>query len=204
MDISFQHACHLVGQALEGSFRRDLAESLGSAKTKEVAGRFKALGLGSALIIDGEAVDENFAKAARNLPGPYRMRALKVKKFVGATYFTGPINDMFAKYFREAGFNVLGMEGLDVPFADVGQLSPYEVYSHVKKAFLKQPKADALYLLGSGWRVMEMIQPLEEDLGVPVIHPVPARVWEVQRRLHINEPKAGYGKILETMPPLPK
>ncbi|MBM3481471.1 MAG: 50S ribosomal protein L4 [Alphaproteobacteria bacterium] len=43
--------------------------ALGSAKTKEVAGRFKALGLGSALIIDGEAVDENFAKAARNLPG---------------------------------------------------------------------------------------------------------------------------------------
>ena len=33
VDISFQHACHLVGQALEGSFRRDLAESLGSAKT---------------------------------------------------------------------------------------------------------------------------------------------------------------------------
>ncbi|MFZ9416984.1 MAG: 50S ribosomal protein L4, partial [Alphaproteobacteria bacterium] len=43
--------------------------ALGSAKTKEVAVRFKALGLGNALIIDGEAVDENFAKAARNLPG---------------------------------------------------------------------------------------------------------------------------------------
>ena len=43
--------------------------ALGSSKTKDVAVRFKALGLGSALIIDGEAVDENFAKAARNLPG---------------------------------------------------------------------------------------------------------------------------------------
>ncbi|MBL8702613.1 MAG: 50S ribosomal protein L4 [Alphaproteobacteria bacterium] len=38
-------------------------------KTKDVAKRFKALGLSSALIIDGEAVDANFAKAARNLPG---------------------------------------------------------------------------------------------------------------------------------------
>jgi len=43
--------------------------ALGAAKTKEVAARFAALGLGSALIIDGEAVDQNFAKAARNLPG---------------------------------------------------------------------------------------------------------------------------------------
>ncbi len=35
------------------------------------------------------------------------LRALKAKKIVGATYFTGKINDLFAKYFKEAGFNVL-------------------------------------------------------------------------------------------------
>jgi len=43
--------------------------ALDAPKTKDVANRFKALGLASALIIDGEAVDANFAKAARNLPG---------------------------------------------------------------------------------------------------------------------------------------
>jgi large subunit ribosomal protein L4 len=43
--------------------------TLGAAKTKEVAARFRSLGLGSALIIDGESVDQNFARAARNLPG---------------------------------------------------------------------------------------------------------------------------------------
>ena len=40
------------------------------------------------------------------------LKALKVKRFVGATYFTGAINDMFAKYFVEAGFDVLAMEGI--------------------------------------------------------------------------------------------
>ena len=128
------------------------------------------------------------------------MRALKVKRFVGATYFTGPINDMFGNYFREAGFDVLGMEGLSVPFEDVGQLSPYEVYAHVKKAFLKQPTAQALYLLGSGWRVMEVIDALEEDLGVPVIHPICTRSWEIQRRLNVRQPVKGYGQLLRDMP----
>jgi maleate isomerase len=128
------------------------------------------------------------------------MRALKVKSFVGATYFTGPINDVFSKYFVEAGFDVRGMEGLDVPFADVGQLSPYEVYAHVKKAFLKHPTADALYLLGSGWRVMEVIDLLEQDLGVPVIHPITARSWEIQRRLNVRQPIEGYGQLLSDMP----
>jgi hypothetical protein len=104
------------------------------------------------------------------------LNAFKVKRFVGATYFTGPINDLFSKYFVEAGFDVLGMEGISVPFDRIGQLSSHEVYAHVKRAFLKHRKgAQAIYLLGSGWRVLPVIDMLEQDLGVPVIHPVPAR-----------------------------
>ncbi len=37
-------------------------------KTKALRGRIEALGWNSVLIIDGSAVDENFARAARNLP----------------------------------------------------------------------------------------------------------------------------------------
>lgn len=129
------------------------------------------------------------------------LHALKVKKFVGCSYFTGKINDLFAKYFVEAGFNVLGMEGIDVPFDKVQTLSSQDVYAHVKKAFLKHRKAEAIYLLGSGWRVMEVIDLLEQDLGVPVIHPVPARCWEIQHRLSIREPVRGYGRLLAEMTP---
>ena len=33
-----------------------------------------------------------------------------------------------------------------------------------------------------------------------IVHPVPARVWEFQKRLHVHEPRAGYGYLLESMP----
>ena len=56
-----------------------------------------------------------------------------------------------------------------------------------------------MYLLGSGWRVLPVIDVLEQDLGIPVVHPVPARCWEIQKRLHINEPVSGYGVLLEEM-----
>jgi large subunit ribosomal protein L4 len=46
----------------------DKAE-LEDAKTRVLAQRALALSWGKALIIDGEAVDTNFARAARNLPG---------------------------------------------------------------------------------------------------------------------------------------
>ena len=113
------------------------------------------------------------------------LRALGVKKFVGVTYFVGSINDMFTRYFQEAGFEVLAMEGMKVDFADVGRLASTEIYGHTRQAFLKHPEADGIYMLGTGWRCLDIIRLLEEDLQVPVVHAVPARVWSVQKRLHI-------------------
>ena len=130
------------------------------------------------------------------------LQALKIKRFVGASYFPGKINDDFAQYFVDAGFDVLGMEGINVPFQEVGNLSAELVYSHVKKIFLKHRKeAQGIYLLGSGWRVMGIIDLLERDLGVPVIHPVPARCWEIQHRLTVKHPVPGYGRLLSEMIP---
>ena len=45
-----------------------------------------------------------------------------------------------------------------------------------------------------------IIKTLEQDLQVPVVHPVTARVWEFQKRLHVREPRSGYGYMLEALP----
>jgi maleate cis-trans isomerase len=128
-------------------------------------------------------------------------QALKVKRFVGVTYFSGEINNHFARYFKETGFDVMAMEGIDVPFEKVGGLSSQELYAHIKKVFLKHRQAEAIYLLGSGWRMLDMIEPLERDLGVPVIHPIVTRCWEIQLRLSVRQPTPGYGRLLAEMIP---
>jgi hypothetical protein len=33
-----------------------------------------------------------------------------------------------------------------------------------------------------------------------VIHPVPARAWSVQKRLHVRQPLQGFGRLLLEMP----
>ncbi len=116
------------------------------------------------------------------------------------TYFIGKINDTFSRYFTEAGFDVAAMEGISVPFEDVGRLSSEEIYVHTRKAFINCSNADGIYMLGSGWRTLGIIDMLEQDMGVPVIHPVPARVWAIQKRLHVRQPVKGYGRLLENMP----
>ncbi|MBP2228063.1 50S ribosomal protein L4 [Azospirillum agricola] len=58
----------LSAKAAEGKLVVLDAASSDSHKTKELAVRLATLGLTSALIIDGSNLDENFAKASRNIP----------------------------------------------------------------------------------------------------------------------------------------
>jgi maleate cis-trans isomerase len=41
---------------------------------------------------------------------------------------------------------------------------------------------------------------IEQDLGVPVVQQIVARIWEIQRCLHVYQPIKGYGTLLETLP----
>src|SRR5262245_14106987 len=113
---------------------------------------------------------------------------------------TEKLNAIFAKYFRDAGFTVRGMAGIDVPFDKVQELSSHQVYAHIKRNFLNAKGADAIYMLGSGWRTLDIVETLEQDLQVPVVHPVTARVWEIQKRLHVREPRSGFGHLLAALP----
>ena len=129
------------------------------------------------------------------------LRAMKIKKFLGVTYYKDRhLNDMFARYFTDAGFEVVAMEGLQVETREWGNLSAEEIYISIKKCFLTHRDAEGIYLLGSGsWRITDII-PVEEDLGVPVIHPVAARVYTIQKMMNIREPVKGASRLLEEMP----
>ncbi len=61
-------------------------------------------------------------------------------------------------------------------------------------------KADAIYMLGSGLACLDMIDKLEHDLGVPVVHASPAQCWDIQRYLHVRIPVPGFGRLAAEMP----
>jgi len=128
------------------------------------------------------------------------LKALGVKSFVGASYFPGEINKTYAKYFSDAGFDVREMEGMDVAFDKVQHLSSREVYRFIRKLFLKHQDVDGIYMLGSGWRTLDIVEMMESDFGVPVVHHIPAQSWEIQKRLHVRQPMKGFGRLLAEMP----
>ena len=128
------------------------------------------------------------------------LRIFGANRIVGATYTAGETNQAIVKYFGEAGVDMVEIAAIDVPFQDAGQLSTQEIYAHTKKAFLRHENIDGILLFGSGWRSLGAIDPLEQDLGAPVVHAVTSRVWAIEKRLHIRCPVNGYGRLLAEMP----
>jgi maleate isomerase len=92
------------------------------------------------------------------------------------------------------------MSGMEVPFDKVEEVSSLEIYRFIKTACLSHPQAEGVYLLGAGWHALEVVDMLEQDLGVPVVHPIAAQSWTIQRQLHIRQPVVGHGRLLAEMP----
>jgi maleate isomerase len=127
------------------------------------------------------------------------MKALKIKKFVGIGYDFEDTS-IVARYFTDAGFEVLALDKLPGPWEEVGRLSSKDIYSQARNLFLKHRDADGIYFQGGKLRIVDIIEPLEQDLGVPVIHPGATQCWEIQKRLRVRQPQKGYGRLLKELP----
>ena len=129
------------------------------------------------------------------------MRALGIRKLIGASY-SALQNKIVINYLTQAGFEVASMEPIDVPFDQVGQIAPETVYSHIKKLFRANPGVDGIYIQGGGWRTGGIVDILEQDLQVPVVHATICQSWEIQKRLNVHQPQPGFGRLLAELPPM--
>jgi maleate isomerase len=130
------------------------------------------------------------------------MRALGIRKFIGASY-SALQNRIVVDYMTEAGFTIASMEPIDVPFDAASHISPQQVYAHVKRLHRAHPDADGIYIQGSAWRCESIVETLEQDLQIPVVHATIARAWEIQKRLNVRQPVTGFGRLYAELPEMP-
>jgi len=127
------------------------------------------------------------------------LRAMKIKKFIGASY-SALQNKIVLNYMTAAGFKALSMEPIDVPFDQVAQISVETVYTHVKRLYRRHRDADGVYIQGGGWQTVRVIELLEKDLGIPVVHATICEAWQIHKQLDVRETKPGYGRLLAELP----
>jgi maleate isomerase len=127
------------------------------------------------------------------------LRAMKVKKFIGASY-SALQNEIVLDYMTTAGFKALSMEPIDVPFDQVAQISIERLYAHVKRLYRQHRNADGVYIQGGGWQTARVVELLEKDLGIPVVHATICQAWQIHKHLDVRETKPGYGRLLSELP----
>jgi maleate isomerase len=127
------------------------------------------------------------------------LRAMKIKKFIGASY-SALQNQIVLNYMTAAGFTALSMEPIDVPFDQVAQISVETLYAHVKPLYRQHRDADGVYIQGGGWQMVRVVELLERDLGIPVVHATICEAWQIHKRLDVRETKPGYGRLLAELP----
>lgn len=127
------------------------------------------------------------------------LKALVVRKLVDAGYdpTTGPEAEA---YFRAAGCDVREVVKAPVDWLMTRDLTDAECFDLLSAILRRHPKADGLCLQVSGkWR-LSVVDRLEREFGVSVVHAIAARYWEVARRLGGPVPRAGEGRPLAEMP----
>lgn len=134
------------------------------------------------------------------------IKKLNCRKISIATPYTSDINQRAKEFFESNGLKVLGFSSLetsrDVILRYYGRsdvisfryLDPWIAYKLAKESF--QATSELVFISCTGFRTLEIVETLEEDLSVPVVTSNLASIWMAMRSCGIMEKINGYGKLL--------
>jgi maleate cis-trans isomerase len=118
----------------------------------------------------------------------------------------GPYGDKILlrllKLLEEMAFKVVSLEGEPemkrrTHAAVIGNQDPHVILSFVPKSI--RPEADTVFLPGTAWRALEVVDELEKVTTKTVVTVNQAFIWMALRRVGVTDPIQGFGRLL-TMP----
>lgn len=124
------------------------------------------------------------------------LKTLGIKRLLLVTPYKESLNLGMKNHLEGAGFQVLCLKSAFCPGPkEMAALPPELPYRLAREAFQEAPDADGIYIPNPKWQTMDIIEPLEEDLKIPVVTTIQASAWWGLKRLGVNEARAGYGRL---------
>jgi arylmalonate decarboxylase len=124
------------------------------------------------------------------------LKHLGAKKIVIATAYKEEINEKVRQYFEQAGFQVAGIQGLNVGRpVDQVKLPPEASYNVALNVFRENSDADAILIHGR-WQSAANAERLENEIGRAVVSSPAAALWWIIKTLNLSVPAQGYGQLL--------
>lgn len=125
------------------------------------------------------------------------LRTLGIKRLLLVTPYKESLNQGMKNHLERAGFRILCLKSALCPGPkEMAELPPEIPYRLAHEAFEQAPGADGIYIPNPKWQTMDIIEPLEEDLKIPVVTTTQASAWWGLKKLEVKEARAGYGRLL--------
>jgi arylmalonate decarboxylase len=126
------------------------------------------------------------------------LKAVGSRRLAIATAYNDEVNRRLKDFLAENGFEVLALKGLGLEKTGVaGTISHERLQEFSAGVFKSAPGADALLISCGGLRTLEILVPLEEETGVPVVSSTPHALWAGVRLLGLSGRLSGNGRLLE-------
>jgi maleate cis-trans isomerase len=134
------------------------------------------------------------------------MQFLGMQRVVMITPFDDAMHDKLARYVSSAGIKVLAARSIRPPAAeeisrhyDVSTVPLSVPYQAAKALFRATPSADGIWITGALMPSVAAIQPLEQDLDVPVVTSMQAMAWAGLRLAGVKAEVNGYGRLFQRL-----
>lgn len=122
------------------------------------------------------------------------LSALGAKKISVLTPYIAEINTELAKQLSVFA-EVVNIDGLGLlNDAEVADIPPAEIVRYAKRA--RRDEADALFISCTALRASEVIEEIEDALGLPVVSSNQVLAWRAARLLRLPSP-AGFGRLMQ-------
>lgn len=126
------------------------------------------------------------------------LQALGIGKLLLVTPYKESLNEGMRRRLAERGFEVLCLKtALSPGPAEMTCLSADLPLRLAQEAFREARHADGIYIPNPKWQTLDAIEPLENDLKIPVVTTTQASAWWALKMINIQEARPGYGRLLK-------
>jgi arylmalonate decarboxylase len=126
------------------------------------------------------------------------LKHVNAKRVALATAYTDTVTDRLKIFLEEQGFTVVGARGLGFTQVPEGANTQPILHELGVSAHASSTRPDALVMSCGALRTLDVIVPLETDIGVPVVSSTPHGLWHCARMLGIDARIEGFGAVMAT------
>lgn len=178
-----------------------------AAETLLPGDRLDAIGYGctsASMIIGPDQVSAlvNRAKPDTPVTNPISsalmaFEAMGIKRVGVLTPYTADVNEGIQRFIESSGYTVPVFASFNEPSDTVvAAITPASLRTAVL-TLADAARVDGLFVSCTSIRLLDQIEALEADLGLPVTSSNQALIWRTLREAGISDPLAGFGALLK-------